>query len=217
MGLTTDRTRLNLFTIVICLLTSRATCVNNGDVSEESVLDGRQNNSNNGFLRKADYPFLASQDNKDNKWTSVSHTVEFLPADESIVRRLHGNTHEMDTAGGIHRKQQEENDQVIGETQSNFHYPERKLFDYSGGGTRGGYGSSQYDKQPFVEGVSDYSSYQQAWRMLGFMIDCDADTSYSYNNRNNNHNSQDKGDYLTGQGCQRYVVWAAVSYCIRLM
>jgi hypothetical protein len=69
--------------------------------------------------------------------------------------------------------------------------------------------NSQYRVQPFVEGVSDYDAYQQAWRLLGFMIDCNyIQTSYSNNNNNNQHSGDNSG---TGEGCTRYVLWAAVS------
>jgi len=68
----------------------------------------------------------------------------------------------------------------------------------------------QYRVQPFVEGVSDYDEYQQAWRLLGFMIDCDDMSSYGNNNNNNGGGgSHDEND--TGLGCSRYVIWAAVS------
>ena len=57
--------------------------------------------------------------------------------------------------------------------------------------------NTQYRVQPFVEGVSDYDEIQQAWRLLGFMIDCD--DKYS-----------DADDDTYGDGCSRYVLWAAV-------
>jgi hypothetical protein len=61
--------------------------------------------------------------------------------------------------------------------------------------------NSPYSVQPFVEGESDYDEYQQAWRYLGFMIDC-----------NDGGNDDDGGswDGGTGEGCHRYLVWAAV-------
>jgi hypothetical protein len=57
--------------------------------------------------------------------------------------------------------------------------------------------STQYRVQPFVEGVSDYDEIQQAWRLLGFMIDCD-----------DKYSAADDDNY--GKGCSRYVLWAAV-------
>jgi len=59
--------------------------------------------------------------------------------------------------------------------------------------------TNPYSVQPFVNGESDYDEYQQAWRYLGFVIDCD---SYNYDD----DSSWDGG---TGEGCQRYLIWAA--------
>ena len=56
-----------------------------------------------------------------------------------------------------------------------------------------------YKVQPFVDGLGDYDEYQQAWRLLGFMIDC-----------HSRGNDDDYYDYV-GEGCHRYVLWAAVS------
>ena len=76
-----------------------------------------------------------------------------------------------------------------------------------------------YNIQPFVEGISEYDEYQQAWRLLGFMIDCDDtlsymddDAYYAYQNNNGGSGSWDGG---TGEGCHRYVLWAAVSWLMR--
>jgi hypothetical protein len=57
--------------------------------------------------------------------------------------------------------------------------------------------NTQYRVQPFVEGISDYDENQQAWRLLGFMIDCD-----------DKYSGSDDDNY--GSGCSRYVLWAAV-------
>lgn len=60
-----------------------------------------------------------------------------------------------------------------------------------------------YATQAFVDGEDEYDEYQQAWRYLGFMIDCDS------SNDDDGSGSYDGG---TGEGCNRYVVWAAVRY-----
>lgn len=60
--------------------------------------------------------------------------------------------------------------------------------------------SNPYSVQPFVNGESDYDEYQQAWRYLGFVIDCDS-----------NYDDDSSWDGGTGEGCQRYLIWAAVS------
>lgn len=63
-----------------------------------------------------------------------------------------------------------------------------------------------YSVQPFVEGMSEYDEYQQAWRMLGFMIDCNIPAE-DEDGDGHNSNSED----TTEDGCARYVLWAAVS------
>lgn len=68
----------------------------------------------------------------------------------------------------------------------------------------------QYITNVFAEGESDWDEFQQAWRMLGFFIDCedssrwhDDDDVYGYNNHGGS------GDEGTPEGCNRYVLWAA--------
>jgi hypothetical protein len=46
-----------------------------------------------------------------------------------------------------------------------------------------------------------YTGYQQAWRMLGFFVDC----SYSSSNNNNGGGDNKNGN----SGCTRYLLWAA--------
>ena len=60
-----------------------------------------------------------------------------------------------------------------------------------------------YSVQPFVEGMSEYDEYQQAWRLLGFMIDC--------NSVDDDDGSGSGSEDVTEDGCARYVLWAAVS------
>ena len=63
--------------------------------------------------------------------------------------------------------------------------------------------------QPFVEGMSNYDEYQQAWRLLGFMIDCNTHVN---GDDDDDGKSQHSGDEeITDEGCARYVIWAAVS------
>ena len=62
-----------------------------------------------------------------------------------------------------------------------------------------------YSVQPYVDGMSEYDEYQQAWRMLGFMIDCNTvvdDDADSHSGSNED---------ATEDGCARYIIWAAVS------
>ena len=46
-----------------------------------------------------------------------------------------------------------------------------------------------------------YNEYAQAWRLMGFYIDCNADQD--------DHRRELEGE--DGGGCMRYLLWAAVS------
>lgn len=81
----------------------------------------------------------------------------------------------------------------------------RKLEDEGDDSTTGAWEEyDPYSVQPFVEGMSEYDEYQQAWRLLGFMIDCN---SADDDDGGSGSGSQD----TTDDGCARYVLWAAVS------
>lgn len=68
--------------------------------------------------------------------------------------------------------------------------------------TTGGFEEyNPYSAQPFVEGMSEYDEYQQAWRLLGFMIDC--------NSVDDDDASGSGSEDVTEDGCARYVLWAA--------
>ena len=62
-----------------------------------------------------------------------------------------------------------------------------------------------YDNQPFAYGEGDYDEYQQAWRLLGFIVDCNPMVDDDV------YDQGGSGDDVTGDGCARYVLWAAVS------
>lgn len=72
-----------------------------------------------------------------------------------------------------------------------------------------GLNNNIYRLSPFVDGDSEYDEYQQAWRLLGFMIDCDDDISNFNDDQYNNGDQGGSGDEGTGEGCDRYVIWAA--------
>lgn len=78
--------------------------------------------------------------------------------------------------------------------------------------------SNTYNSQPFADSTADYSSYQQAWRMLGFMIDCSVtNDGSSGGSGDRNKNKNGNGNAATNEGCQRYVVWAAVSLSVSVL
>jgi hypothetical protein len=86
----------------------------------------------------------------------------------------------------------------------------QRYLDETTSGTAQWDGYNPYSVQPFVEGMGDYDEYQQAWRMLGFMIDCNQVSYASYGNNNNQNHHSGSGD-TTSDGCARYILWAAVS------
>ena len=70
---------------------------------------------------------------------------------------------------------------------------------------------SQYTTNVFADSTQEWDDYQQAWRYLGFFIDCSDDSKYTgeyyYYNRDQ-HNSGGDGA-TTDEGCERFVLWAA--------
>jgi len=71
--------------------------------------------------------------------------------------------------------------------------------------------TSFYEANPFIEGAEiEFDEGQQAWRFVGWWIDCNEDIKGAYGNPDggdNSHGSQSE-DYEEG-ACQRYLMWAA--------
>jgi hypothetical protein len=71
--------------------------------------------------------------------------------------------------------------------------------------------SGNQDVDPYHEvfidgGETYYDEYSQAWRALGFYIDCDANEADYYDERRRSLQGEDEQG-----GCLRYMLWAAVS------
>jgi len=136
-------------------------------------------NNSMPYLRQADLsnylsPSLTSNPAKnDGQWMSISEDVEFMPNTNlpPLPRSPKKRKLEMEEA--------EEEESITGA------YEEY----------------DPYSVQPFVEGMSEYDEYQQAWRLLGFMIDC--------NSANDDDASGSGSEDVTEDGCARYVLWAA--------
>lgn len=143
-------------------------------------------NRASSFIRKGDLPETGAE------WISLHETVEFMPSssefDMSMLPRTFGTgqLNQLSRQRKLDQYGYEEDEQDDTTYQNRLNNP-------------------QYRVQPFVEGVSDYDEYQQAWRLLGFMIDCDDGST------DDDGGSGSEDDYDTGLGCARYVVWAAVS------
>jgi hypothetical protein len=73
-----------------------------------------------------------------------------------------------------------------------------------------GYYSSVYGKNYYVDTQQTYyDGYAQAWRFLGWFVDCNGGSNRYYGE---NQDSQSGDNYNIGNNyCQRYLMWAAVS------
>lgn len=69
---------------------------------------------------------------------------------------------------------------------------------------RNGATYNPYANQVFPDSSnSEYDAYAQAWRLLGFYIDCSG--------AGQRRNLQGEGDHHDNNACQRYLLWAFVS------
>ena len=79
-------------------------------------------------------------------------------------------------------------------------------------------GSGSGYEHSFIDGSSRYyNDYAQAWRLLGFYIDCNApfnNDNECYDEGGQNNNNNDESDE---PACQRYLLWAAVSLKISVL
>jgi hypothetical protein len=165
------------------------------------------------ILTAADLP-------RDQQWVSLQPGVEFLPASgggggeyDNVLHSKQHNNNNNDWRRMIEQSQREFFQQQPQQQGSRHQPPWRRNVEevvedeaYVDESTI----NTMYNSQPFVEGVSDYDEYQQAWRLLGFMIDCDAvgdDDVDSHDNKNNNNGGQRSAD-----GCGRFLIWAAVRF-----
>jgi hypothetical protein len=142
-------------------------------------------------VRMGDLQGLAKLERPDekidtNQWTSLSPKVQYLPVLEQQLNQRQQRVRKLE--GG----------QV--------HYYYQDLYQDAGNEGVKFDPSNPYRVQPFVEGIGEYDEYQQAWRMLGFMIDCEVTDG---DDKDNDSHSRD-GSVLE-DGCARFILWAAVS------
>lgn len=115
-------------------------------------------------------------ENAGEKWQSLNDRVEFIPAD------------------GVDRKLLQ---RFL--DQSEYSQTEEQAY----GGMTGM--ESIYDVEPFAYGVDEYDEYQQAWRLMGFIVDCNPMVDDDYYQGG----GSGSGDQGTEDACARYVLWAA--------
>eukprot|EP00536_Pseudo-nitzschia_multiseries_P012322 jgi/Psemu1/260480/estExt_Genewise1Plus.C_4660012 len=77
------------------------------------------------------------------------------------------------------------------------------------GGANYGYSSSIYGSNAYVDSSQTYyDGYSQAWRYLGWYVDCNGGSSRYYS-RGSHSGSQDQSSNFGNNYCQRYLMWAA--------
>jgi hypothetical protein len=85
-------------------------------------------------------------------------------------------------------------------------------------GAYGGSSSSSnvYGKNAFADtSTTYYDGYQQAWRYLGWYVDCNGGSSRYYDRSGGGSQSGSGDEAVYGNNyCQRYLMWAAVSILI---
>ena len=139
------------------------------------------------YLRQEQLPIEKVQE----KWQSLSTHVEFVPADEMdahVVGRFleqhDGENYNSYNSNYDDEDAEDEDSQLLSQ-------------------------SAKYQRiygvEPFSYGNEEYDEYQQAWRLLGFIIDCNplVDDDYYANDGSGDQQG-------TEDGCARYVLWAAV-------
>ena len=141
------------------------------------------------------------QQQSELNWQSYSETIEFLPM---MMDTDKATTTTSTSTSTSNKKRTLEGDDNNDDGLYTYDNPLQGLHE----------DDDTYKVQPFVTGYDEYDEYQQAWRMLGFIIDCHEQNLRSYDDDNNSHDNGDE-DEGTGQGCYRYVMWAAVrSVCV---
>lgn len=116
----------------------------------------------------------------DGKWQSLNPDVDFIPAegvDPKLLQRF------LEQEGGGEADESETSTATNAAMNS-------KL-------------ANIYKVESFAYGADEYDEYQQAWRLLGFIIDCNPMVDDDYY-------AGGSGDEGTEDGCARYVLWAAV-------
>jgi len=119
-------------------------------------------------------------DPKTANWMSMSEDVQFLP----VLNKGLKNKPRRKLSRSLEDEEEEEESYETTGAYANY---------------------DPYSVQPFVEGMTGYDEYQQAWRLLGFTIDCNI--PYEDDDYQMSGGSQD-GE-ITEAGCARYVLWAA--------
>ena len=132
-------------------------------------------------------------------WMSINEDTEFLPLlNGPLLGRNNRAASENTATNNGNKKKMTPAADAAATTRS---------LEGSDSATTGSHSDSDpYSVQPFVSGIGDYDENQQAWRLLGFMIDCNEVSEYNDDYVASN-GSGDEG--ATDEGCARYLLWAA--------
>jgi hypothetical protein len=195
------------------------------DASPYSSQSKSNHQTNNNQIRYIPSSLL---DKEEGDWISLHPDIEFLPSNyygkkspqdnERIAAATQQFLFYQSNSGNSHQHATHKSRNQRFNSQTNRHQKrgleegdgEAEEEEQQSASSSGREDNSQYRVQPFVEGVSDYDAYQQAWRMLGFMIDCNTISAYDQSQNNNNNDKHSNDNDGTGEGCTRYVLWAAV-------
>ncbi|KAL3923909.1 MAG: hypothetical protein SGILL_001375 [Bacillariaceae sp.] len=126
------------------------------------------------------------------QWKSLNKHTEFLP----VLGQQQQQQQQYLRSSSLSRQLNEQDENAM-----MFHYEDLR------DPTEEGPTDNVYHTQPFVDGMSEYDEYQQAWRMLGFMIDCDVLDGDEW--QDGDRRELNSGDDSTEDGCARFILWAA--------
>jgi len=183
---------LHLATALLSMFVVKASVDNiNENAKKNDSERTRRNNRDNPTINKDKLesiirqqnllpPLMHEEDlpveNADEKWQSLNQDIEFIPANGVDSRVVHRFLEQ-----GYYGEAEEQ--------------------------TYGGMSGMEdiYDVEPFAYGVDEYDENQQAWRLMGFIVDCNPMVNDDYYQ----DGGSGSGDQGTEDGCARYVLWAA--------
>lgn len=164
------------------------------------------------YLRKDDLQNLIPNDGVVNpsvleNWMSVNEDTEFLPLlnqDPKAQQKRMMDKMMKEKNSKIKNSKTSHQQQKAGRKLEDAAYnDDAAAEDETTSGKWDGY--DPYSVQPFVQGLGDYDEYQQAWRLLGFIVDCNTenDDDYAVSQHSNDYNT------VSENACARYVLWGA--------
>jgi hypothetical protein len=148
--------------------------------------------------------------NTGREWVTLDNGVEFQPGSDINVNPR------------MEQQQQQQYDRKMSWNYTTHSYNKNSSNSNSSSSSSGHTGkkwTADYNFQSsnpfeniFIDGIETYyDEYSQAWRYLGFYIDCDAVVEDGDGEDRKNRGRGLSGDDEDRSGCMRYLLWAAVS------